>query len=214
MRMVQNDKSLMLHESQRTQPKRHRVNRQDAVSATSLWNAMNRTSQMQTNYQNRKYNASALQRVVNSMVHQDAASLEQTKQAEGAGKLASKVEEFATYYNGMIWNLQSGSSKLDSSYFRILNSYAERSKEELKATGVTRKANGMLEVDTQKLQTVKEEQLQRVWGDKNSFAAKAGVIASSIQENAVSKINSLMPNSYSGLLGSLGEQGNFFNLWM
>lgn len=220
MRITRNYMSALLFGRQRTSTRNHmmdslQTNNSLYTSRFMNTSAINQASKTQTTYQNMKNNAGELQNLALKLTDSGENSLfSKAEQSGSTAEITKKVQDFVVSYNGMVRNLQSGSSRVDSSYLRMVNAYSSMHQAALKNTGVTRQADGTLSVDEKTLQQASLEQLQKAWGSSGSFTVKAGQTAAYVQNNAVSNLNSLISNTYSSLLGNYGSSGNFFNFWL
>lgn len=220
MRITRNFMNAMMLGSQRTSRRKHRMD--SLQTNNSLYpnrfmntRAINQASKTQTTYQNMKNNAGELQGAALKLTEGgDNSIFAKAKQSGSTVEITKQVQNFVTYYNGMVRSLQSGSSRVDNSYLGMVNAYSTMYQSALKDTGVTRQVDGTLTVDEKTLQQASLEQLQKAWGSNNSFTVKVGQTAAYIQNNAVSNLNSLVDNTYSSLLRSYGNNGNFFNFWL
>ena len=165
-------------------------------------------------YMNMKENAGMLQSTASKLLDTGDDSI--YKKAEESGdtsQITSKVKDFVNQYNSTVRNLKSAGGRVDTSYYNQLTSYASMHRNALEASGVTRNSDGTLSVNEKVLQKASVEQLKQTWGGSASFAARAGQVATNVQYNAVTSMNSMINNSYSSLLRNFGSSGGFFNFW-
>lgn len=173
-----------------------------------------KTSGTMSTYQSMKNNAGELQNTVSKLTDTGEDSIFARAEKSGStAEVTKEIKNFVSQYNNMMRNLKNGGSRVDTSYRNQLDSYTMMHRASLKTTGVTKQADGTLLVDEQALQNTDLEHLKKVWGNKSSFAARAGNVAVNVQVNAVSSMNSMVGNSYSNLLRGYGRSGNFFNFW-
>ena len=165
MRITRNFMSAMLFGSNRTTSTRSRM--MDRLQSTNLTSynsllgtrALNQASSTQIIYQNMKNNAGELQNSASKLLNTGENSIySQAKESGNTAEVTEQIQDFVTYYNGMVRSLKSGSSRVDSSYLNMLNSYSSMYQSALKTTGVTKQTDGTLSVDTKAFQKTNLEQ--------------------------------------------------------
>lgn len=165
-------------------------------------------------YMNMKENAGKLQSAASKLLDTGDNSIYAKAEESGdTSQITSQVKDFVNQYNSTVRNLKSAGGRVDTSYYNQMTSYASMYRNALEASGVTRNSDGTLSVNEKALQKASVEQLKQTWGGSSSFAARAGQVATNVQYNAVTSMNSMINNSYSSLLRNFGASGGFFNFW-
>ncbi len=165
-------------------------------------------------YMNMKENAGKLQSAASKLLDTGDNSIYAKAEESGdTSQITSQVKDFVNQYNSTVRNLKSAGGRVDTSYYNQMTSYASMYRNALEASGVTRNSDGTLSVNENALKKASVEQLKQTWGGSSSFAAKAGQVATNVQYNAVTSMNSMINNSYSSLLRNFGASGGFFNFW-
>ena len=165
-------------------------------------------------YMNMKENAGKLQSAASKLLNTGDDSIYAKAEESGdTSQITSQVKDFVNQYNSTVRNLKSAGGRVDTSYYNQMTSYASMYRNALEASGVTRNSDGTLSVNENALKKASVEQLKQTWGGSSSFAAKAGQVATNVQYNAVTSMNSMINNSYSSLLRNFGASGGFFNFW-
>ncbi len=167
-----------------------------------------------TTYMNMKDNAGKLQSAANKLLDTGDNSIYAKAEESGdTNQITRQVKEFVNQYNSTVRDLKSAGGRVDTSYYNQMTSYASMYRNALEASGVTRNSDGTLSVNENALKKASVEQLKQTWGGSSSFAARAGQVATNVQYNAVTSMNSMINNSYSSLLRNFGASGGFFNFW-
>ncbi len=165
-------------------------------------------------YMNMKENAGKLQSAASKLLDTGDNSIYAKAEESGdTSQITSQVKDFVNQYNSTVRNLKSAGGRVDTSYYNQMTSYASMYRNALEASGVTRNSDGTLSVNENALQKASVAQLKQTWGGSSSFAARAGQVATNVQYNAVTSMNSMINNSYSSLLRNFGASGGFFNFW-
>lgn len=141
----------------------------------------------------------ALKKTEKDSVYDKARESGSTKQ------IVSDIKEFVTQYNHMLDDLRESGSKTDANILVQLNSMSRAGERELAQTGVTRLADGTLEIDEKKLLAADVDTLEKVWGG-NGFPAKAAARAGTVEATAEKNIEAEKSTTYSPF-----AQSNLYN---
>lgn len=141
---------------------------------------------------------------------------DKARESGSTEQIVSDIEGFVKQYNNMLSDLRESGTRTDTSFLTQLNSMSRVAERELASTGVTRKADGTLVVDQEKLSAADVDTLEKVWGG-SGFPARAAARAGSIEASAEQNIEAEQSSIYSpfdrtNLYGSSGRSlGNYFN---
>jgi len=142
---------------------------------------------------------------------------DKARESGSTEQLVSDIEGFVRQYNNMLSDLRESGTRTDTSFLTQLNSMSRTAERDLASTGITRKADGTLVLDEQKLAAADVDTLEKVWGGSNGFPARASARAGSIEATAEQNIEAERSSVYSpfdrtNLYGSSGSSlGNYFN---
>ena len=217
MRITRNYINAMMAANKNTASRKRMSNSLSSTKNNSFYNTLtnkaNGTSSIAV-YQNMKDNAGALQSTASKLRDTGEDSIYAKAEESGnTAEITKLAKDFVNQYNSTVRSLKSGGSRVDTSYYNQLTSYATMHRNALQTAGITRNSDGTLSINEKTLQGASVEQLRQTFGSSSSFAAKAGQTAVYVQSNAVSSMNSMINNSYSSLLRNFGISGSFFNFW-
>lgn len=189
----------------------------------SASNAANRnfvasTSKSQKFYYDMQYHAKQVGEYGEALKSSQKESLyDKARESGSTEQIVSDIEGFVRQYNNMLEDLKESGTRTDTSFLTQLNSMARTAEQNLESTGVTRKSDGTLVIDEEKLAAADVDTLEKVWGSSSGFparaAARAGSIASAAQQNIEAEKSSIYsPFDRTNLYGSSGSSlGNYFN---
>lgn len=142
---------------------------------------------------------------------------DKARESGSTEQIVSDIEGFVKQYNNMLGDLKESGTRTDTSLLTQLNSMARAAERSLSTTGISRKADGTLVIDEEKLAAADVDTLEEVWGKSNGFPARAAARAGSVEAAAEKNIEAEKSSVYSpfdraNLYGSSGSSlGNYFN---
>ena len=174
-------------------------------------------SQPQKFYYDMQYHAKQVGEYGESLKSSQKDSLyDKARESGSTEQIVSNVKNFVKQYNNMINDLKESGTRTDTAYLTQLNSMTRIAERELASTGVSRKADGTLVIDEEKLSAADVDTLEKVWGSGNGFPSKAAARAGSVAVTAEQNIEAEKSNIYSpfdrtNLYGSGSSLGSYFN---
>ncbi len=192
-------------------------------STTGTGNVANRnfvtsTAKSQKFYYDMQYHAKQVGEYGDALKSsQKDSPYDKARESGSTEQLVSDIEGFVRQYNNMLSDLRESGTRTGTSFLTQLNSMSRMAEKDLASTGVTRKADGTLALDEQKLAAADVDTLEKVWGGSNGFPARASARAGSIEAAAEQNIEAEKSSVYSpfdrtNLYGSSGSSlGNYFN---
>ena len=172
------------------------------------------TADKQKLYYNMKYHAQQVCEYGNKLAGQGKDSLfAQAKESGSNAQIIANIKGLVGQYNSMLGNLRDSGTRTDNNYLSQLNSITGINSSELASCGVTRKTDGTLVVDEEKLAATDLTTLEKVWGGKGGFGGRAALWADSVETTAERSMDAQASSSYSKLFNNYGSSGNFFNFF-
>lgn len=174
-------------------------------------------SQSQKFYYDMQYHAKQVGEYGESLKSSQKDSLYDKARENGSTEqIVSNVKNFVKQYNNMITDLKESGTRTDTAYLTQLNSMARIAERELASTGVSRKADGTLVIDEEKLSAADVDTLEKVWGSNSGFSSKVAARAGSVAATAEQKIEAEKSSIYSpfdrtNLYGGGSGLGSYFN---
>lgn len=141
---------------------------------------------------------------------------DKAKKSGSTEEIVSNIKSFVNQYNNMLEDLEESGSRSDTILRTQFDTLARAAEKDLAATGVTKRADGTLEIDEKKLEAADVETLEKVWGG-SGFSLKAGAKAGTVEATAERNIEAEKSSTYSpfnrtNLYGnSTRSSGNYFN---
>lgn len=186
------------------------VNSRNAILTQNLAN----TVQNQRLYYNMKYHAGQVMEYADKLTDKGEESLfAKAKESGGTSEIVSGIKGFVSHYNDMLNNLRESGTRTDNSYLTQLNSIAKLNGSALASCGVTRKSDGTLVVNEEKLKATDFDTLEKAWHSNSSFAGRSALWADSIESAAERNMTAKASSSYSSLFNNYGNSGNYFNFF-
>lgn len=165
-------------------------------------------------YYNMKYHAQQVCEYGNKLADQSKNSLfAKAKESGSNAEIVANIKGLVGQYNSMLGNLRESGTRTDSNYLSQLNSITGMNSSELASCGVTRKTDGTLAVDEEKLAAADLTTLEKVWGGKSGFGGRASLWADSVETTAERSMEAQASSSYSKLFNNYGSSGNYFNFF-
>ena len=186
------------------------LNNRNALLTQNITNAV----QNQRLYYNMKYHAGQVMEYADKLTDKGEESLfAKAKESGDISEIVSSIKGFVSHYNDMLKNLQDSGTRTDNSYLTQLNSIARTNGSALASCGVTRKSDGTLVVDEEKLASTELDTLETVWNSNSSFASRTALWSDSIESAAERNLAAKASSSYSSLFNNYGSSGNYFNFF-
>ena len=130
-------------------------------------------------------------------------------------QIVSDIKGFVAQYNNMLSDLKESGTRADTSMLTQINSMARLAEKDLAATGISRKSDGTLVIDEEKLAAADVDTLEKVWGGSgfaSKASAKAGTVAATAEKNIEAEKSSIYsPFDRANLYSNSGSTGKYFN---
>ena len=214
-----NNSTSLLQRALSRSSKSKKTSRSTLLNSTNNRNAlltqnMANTVQMQKLYYNMKYHAGQVMEYADKLADKGEKSLfAKAKESGDTSEIVSSIKGFVGHYNDMLQNLKDSGTTRDNSSLTQLNSIARLNSAALASCGVTRKTDGTLVVDEEKLKATDFDTLEKVWNSNSSFAGRTAMWADSIESSAERNMAAKASSSYSRLFDNYGNSGNYFNFF-
>lgn len=172
-------------------------------------------------YYDMKYHAEQVEEYANVLTDGEENSMyDKAKENGSTEEIQAQIKGFVNQYNKMLNDLSESGNRSDGILRTQLDSTARSYHTQLASTGVTKRSDGTLMIDEDKLAAADVETLREVWGGKDSFANRAARRAdaakASAQQNmkAQSSSNYTNPFDRANLYANYGNnKGNYFNFF-
>lgn len=141
---------------------------------------------------------------------------DKARESGNTDQIVSDIKSFVNQYNNMLEDLEESGSKSDKLFLTQLSSMSRAAERDLELTGITRRSDGTLVVDEEKLEAADVDTLEKVWGG-DGFSSKAAAKAGSVEATAEKNIEAEKSSIYSpfdraNLYGSGSRNsGSYFN---
>ncbi len=177
-------------------------------------NTVQGTADKQKLYYNMKYHAGQVCEYGGRLADQGKTSLFAKAKENGSNaEIVANIKGMVGQYNSMLANLKESGTRTDNNYLSQLNSITGMNSSELASCGVTRKTDGTLVVDDEKLAAADLATLEKVWGGRSGFASRVTLWADSVETTAERSMEAQASSSYSKLFNNYGNSGNYFNFF-
>ena len=172
------------------------------------------TADKQKLYYNMKYHAQQVTEYGNKLAEQGEKSLfAKAKESGNNAEIVANIKGLVGQYNSMLGNLRDSGTRTDSNYLSQLNTITGMNSSELASCGVTRKTDGTLVVDDEKLASADLATLEKVWGGRSGLASRVSLWSDSVETTAERSMEAQASSSYSKLFNNYGSSGNYFNFF-
>ena len=161
------------------------------LSSSAASSALLKAKVSTRGYEDMKDNAHELQEAVSKLSDENSDIFEKAKTDNDTSEIVSAVEEIVENYNSMIKILSKSTSALDVFYAKSLKELPEGFNEELAEIGITQNEDGSLEIDSDKLKKAGVDMLESIFGNSAEFAEKLSFVASRIENNAQTNLQSV-----------------------
>ena len=149
------------------------------------------TSSQITLYENMEKSAKALQTDVKNLQNINFDTETEGTQDSIKKKTVGQIEEFIGDYNSLYKSLEQAGGTTNSMFQKQLKSLFTANKKELDTIGITMDAKGTLSVDSKTLEAADVDKLQKIFCDKDSYAAEVSSKCETIKSCANSTIKVL-----------------------
>lgn len=172
-------------------------------------------------YYDMKYHAGQVEEYAEALTDGEKNSIyDKAKESGNTEEIRTQIKGFVNQYNKMLDDLSESGSKSNSILKTQLDSAARSYHAQLASTGVTKKSDGTLVIDEEKLAAADVETLREVWGGKDSFANRAASRADAVKASAQQSMKAQSSSNYTNpfdranLYANYGNnKGNYFNFF-
>jgi len=185
-------------------------------------------AQMSTNYAAIKKAAAGLQTHAGKLLAtgsdslfakampENSSSVTDTELSQNKDKVFKEIGSFIDDYNTMISNMNTAGGTLNNLYLKQIKGFAAVAQSAFNEIGVKQKSDGTLSVNQKAMKSADMEDLKKVFGSKDGFAAKVSAKSETAESNASSTLVSLNSSNssydqYGGLISLLKNSGNRLN---
>lgn len=186
------------------------------TSALTGRNFTTSAAKPQNFYYNMKYHAEQVDAYAQALKSKSKDSVyDKARESGSTEQIVLDIKGFVGQYNKMLSDLKEFGTRADTSILTQINSMARVAERELSSTGISRKADGTLVIDEEKLVAADVDTLEKVWGGSGfsaKAAAKAGTVAATAEKNIeAEKSSTYNPFDRTNLYGSGSSSGKYFN---
>lgn len=154
------------------------------------------TQKSQKFYYDMKYHAGQVEEYGQALKKTEKDSIyDKARESGSTEKIVDNIKGFVAQYNRMLADLEESGTRTDVNFLNQLNSMSRVGERELSQTGVSRRADGTLAVDEEKLLAADVDTLEKVWGG-NGFPAGASARAGSVEAAAETNIEAEKSTTY------------------
>lgn len=161
------------------------------LSSSAASSALLKAKVSTSGYEDMKDNAHELQEAVSKLSDENSDIFEKAKADNDTSEIVSAVEEIVENYNSMIKTLSKSTSALDVFYAKSLKELPEDFSEELAEIGITQNDDGSLEIASDTLKKAGVDTIESIFGNSAEFAEKLSFVASRIENNAQTNLQSV-----------------------
>ena len=188
------------------------------TSALTARDFVTSTAKSQKFYYDMQYHANQVTEYADALKSSDKNSVyDKARESGSTEQIVSDIKGFVAQYNNMLSDLKESGTRADTSILSQINSMARLAEKDLAATGISRKSDGTLVIDEEKLAAADVDTLEKVWGGSgfaSKASAKAGTVAATAEKNIEAEKSSIYSpfdraNLYSGSGSS--SSGKYFN---
>ena len=160
-------------------------------TSSSTTRSTTSTSSKITLYENMEKAAKALQTDVKNLQNNSTDTNDENTQKSIKKKLLEQIDEFVGDYNSLYKSLEQAGGTTNSMFQKQLKSSFTTNQKDLAEIGITMDAKGTLSVDSKTLEAADVDKLQKIFCDKDSFAARVSDKCETIKSCANSTIKVL-----------------------
>lgn len=176
----------------------------------------NSNAKSQKFYYDMQYHANQVEEYADALKSSDKNSVyDKARESGSTEQIVSDIKGFVAQYNNMLSDLKESGTRSDSSVLTQINSMARLAEKDLAATGISRKSDGTLVIDEEKLEAADVDTLEKVWGGSgfaSKASAKAGTVAATAEKNIEAEKSSIYsPFDRANLYSSSNSTGKYFN---
>ena len=174
------------------------------------------TAKSQKFYYDMQYHANQVEEYADALKSSNKNSVyDKARESGSTEQIVSDIKGFVAQYNNMLSDLEESGTRADSSILSQINSMARLAEKDLAATGISRKSDGTLVIDEEKLAAADVDTLEKVWGGSgfaSKASAKAGTVAATAEKNIEAEKSSVYsPFDRANLYSSSNSAGKYFN---
>ena len=174
------------------------------------------TAKSQKFYYDMQYHATQVEEYADALKSSNKNSVyDKARESGSTEQIVSDIKGFVAQYNNMLSDLEESGTRADSSILSQINSMARLAEKDLAATGISRKSDGTLVIDEEKLAAADVDTLEKVWGGSgfaSKASAKAGTVAATAEKNIEAEKSSVYsPFDRANLYSSSNSAGKYFN---
>jgi ABC-type transporter Mla subunit MlaD len=175
------------------------IKKDSSTTSNTLLNALNSISSsntanttQKTTYEKLDESAEALESTIAVLTsNSDDNIFAKAKEDGNTDSVKKQASELVSNYNDLLKKLASSGTTLDTYYKQMLSSLYTDSKESLNNIGITADKSGFLSIDDTKFDDSDIDTLEKALGSGSSFMAKASYIASRVENNAETNLESI-----------------------
>lgn len=160
-------------------------------TSSSTTRSTTSTSSQITLYENMEKAAKALQTDVKNLQNNSTDTNDENTQESIKKKILEQIDEFVEDYNSLYKSLEQAGGTTNSMFQKQLKSSFTTNQKDLAAIGITMDAKGTLSVDSKTLEAADVDKLQKIFCDKDSYAAEVSGKCETIKSCANSTIKVL-----------------------
>ncbi|MBD5518707.1 MAG: hypothetical protein HDR07_09570 [Lachnospiraceae bacterium] len=174
------------------------------------------TAKSQKFYYDMQYHANQVEEYADALKSSNKNSVyDKARESGSTEQIVSDIKGFVAQYNNMLSDLEESGTRADSSILSQINSMARLAEKDLAATGISRKSDGTLVIDEEKLAAADVDTLEKVWGGSgfaSKASTKAGTVAATAEKNIEAEKSSVYsPFDRANLYSSSNSAGKYFN---
>ena len=113
---------------------------------------------------------------------------EKAKESGEKKEIYTNTEEMVEKYNETMQALKKSSDFLSEYYKKMMNQVAFEQKEELSKIGITVEKDGLLKLDTKKMEEADLDSIEKVLGSSGTFSSRVSFLAEKISDHAEANV--------------------------
>lgn len=121
----------------------------------------------------------------------DSSTVSESELSQNKDNLLKEINSFVGDYNTMVTKMSTTGGISNNLYLKQIKNFATQNQAAFKEIGITQKSNGTLSVNQKTMKAADTEDLQKVFGAKDSFAAKVSTKSETVESNAKTTLASL-----------------------
>ena len=174
------------------------------------------TAKPQKFYYDMQYHANQVGEYADALKSSNKDSVyDKARESGSTEEIVSDIKGFVAQYNNMLSDLKESGTRADTSILTQINSMARLEEKNLAASGISRKSDGTLVIDEEKLAAADVDTLEKIWGSSgfaSKASAKAGTVAATAEKNIEAEKSSIYnPFDRANLYSGSSSSGKYFN---